>query len=778
MSRLKRLIVEIHRRSLWQVLGIYVVAAWVAFQVVQTLTEGLGLPDWFPGFALALLILLLPVVLATAFVQEGVRGLRPEAFPPFVAGPGAGAPAAEAAESEPAEPKVVEARGVHHHIFTWRNAVLGGLLAFALLGLAVSGYMAMRLLGIGPVGTLVAKGVLNPRDRIVLADFENRTSDSLLAMAVTDAFRTDLAQSPVVSIADEEYVARVLVRMQTEPGAPFDYDLAREVAVREGSRAVIAGEVSSAGTAYVLSARLVAAESGRVLWADRQSADEPAAIIPAIDRLSKRLRERIGESLKTIRANEPLETVTTSSLEALQKYSHALRVLDEGDVETGITLLEEAVALDTTFAMAYRKLGIALDRRGRENARMMEAFTKAFEHRDRLTDRERYTTIGSYYSFVADDRERTIAAYRALLDLHPDDRTGLNNLAVAYAAQRNYAQAVELTRRTIELDPFFVLGYTNTAAYQVALGRWEAAESTLAAFARALPDHPWMELYQAPIAYARGDHEAVEAHVLSAREARKESLLIRAATSSLLSWLAALHGRLAEAERHEFDARTADEQRGIPGAALLLEIRRSWLDSFVRNRPGEAVRRLEAALERYPLDEFEPLDRPYLRLAPLYAYSGRPDRAKEFLSAWESEIDPLIQRGIDSRHGARGAIALAEGRFDEAIAGFRAWADRTSPLVGLPALAEAYDRAGQSDSALAVYERFVTTPWMLRLDDDAVALPRAYERLGDLYEQRGDTAKAIYYYAKFAELWQDADPELQPRVEAARWAITVLAPDT
>jgi tetratricopeptide (TPR) repeat protein len=746
MSRLKRLIHEIHRRSLWQVLSVYLISSWVTLQVADTVTAALGLPDWVPKFALVLLIVLLPVVLATAFVQEGVGGREARQVP---------TPANETADLEAA--KRPPERGVHHHIFTWRNAIVGAVLAFALLGVAVSGYMAMRLMGIGPVGTLVAKGVLNPRDRIVLADFENRTSDSLLAMAVTAAFRTDLSQSSVVSMADEEYVARVLVRMQTEAGAPLDYDLAREVAIREGLRAVVAGEVSSVGTAYVLSARLVAAETSEVLWADRQSADDPTAIIPAIDRLSKRLRERIGESLKTIRDNEPLETVTTSSLEALQKYSQSLRVLEGGEVETGITLLEEAVALDTTFAMAYRKLGIALGRRGRDMARRVEAYTKAFEYRDRLTDRERYTTIGSYYQLVADDRERAIAAYRALLDLHPDDQTGLNNLALLYAAQRDYEHAVELTQREIEFYPFHYLGYSNTAYYQVALGRWEAAESTLAAWAAALPGHPRLEWRRAELAHARGDYEAAEAHLLAVREARKESLRFRAVTSRALAWLATLHGRLAQAERHEFDASAADEQRGIPGAAFRFEMVRAFFDSYHRNRPAELVRRADAALERYPLDELEPLDRPYLGLALGYAYSGRPDRAKEFLSAWESEIDSLIRRGVDFRHGARAAIALAEGRFEEAI--------------------DAYDRAGQSDSALAVYERFVITPWMARMDDD-VFLPRAYERLGELYEQRGDTAKAIYYYGKLVELWKDADPELQPRVEAARRAIEALSPDT
>jgi tetratricopeptide (TPR) repeat protein len=99
-------------------------------------------------------------------------------------------------------------------------------------------------------------------------------------------------------------------------------------------------------------------------------------------------------------------------------------------------------------------------------------------------------------------------------------------------------------------------------------------------------------------------------------------------------------------------------------------------------------------------------------------------------------------------------------------------------MCALPYLAWAYDQAGEPDSALAIYERYIATPYMWRLQEDSWWLYRAYERLGDLYEQRGDTAKAVYYYGKLVELWKDADPELQPRVEAARRAIVALSPDT
>ena len=168
MSGLKQLIQEVHRRSLWQVLGIYVAVSWVVFQVVQTLTEGLGLPDWVPPLAFVLLLIGLPIVMATAFVQEGLSPAS-NRDPTLLPGP-----------EVTVETDARKGSGARR-LFTWRNALLGGALAFALLGIVTAGYTAMRAMGIGPMGSLVAKGVIAPRERIVLADFENLTSDSLLA---------------------------------------------------------------------------------------------------------------------------------------------------------------------------------------------------------------------------------------------------------------------------------------------------------------------------------------------------------------------------------------------------------------------------------------------------------------------------------------------------------------------------------------------------------------------------------------------------------------------
>jgi hypothetical protein len=155
---------------------------------------GIGLPDWVPGTAIMLLLIGLPIVLATAFVQEG--GPRRSGSHPGVPGPeGFETPSPVAAE--PTAHPVAEPVGSGARLFTWSRALTGVILAFAALGLAATGFMGMRALGIGPAGTLVARGELRERDLIVLADFRNATRDSRLGGVVTEALRIDLGQSPI-----------------------------------------------------------------------------------------------------------------------------------------------------------------------------------------------------------------------------------------------------------------------------------------------------------------------------------------------------------------------------------------------------------------------------------------------------------------------------------------------------------------------------------------------------------------------------------------------------
>ena len=779
MSRLKRLVVEVHRRSLWQVLLIYAGGSWVVFEVVQTLTEGLGLPDWFPAFALGLLIVLLPVVLATAFVQEG--GPRTSGYDPTLL------PESEGPLGEMKEERGERDRGARR-VLTWRNAILGGVVAFALLGVAVSGYTAMRLMGIGPVGSLVAKGVIERGERIVLADFENLTSDSLLAVAVTEALRTDLSQSRLLRLAEPAYLGRVLARMEKDPSVTLDEALAREVGIREGLRAVIAGEVSAVGTGYVLSARLVAAESGEVMAGWRETARDSNGIIDAIDRLSKAIRQRAGESLKSIRGSEPLERVTTGSLEALKMYSEGWRQSDRGGLGRPIQLWQQAIALDSGFAAAYRAIGVRYYIRS-ERAQAVQALSKAYELRDGLTERERYSTIGLYHIIVDGDANRALDAYSTLVEIS-DSTWGLNNLALLYGHFRDSERAERLYRRALlEADSILGVAYNNIFETEVTLGKFDEARRTWERWAEKLPGAYWRYSRLADLAAYLGDYAMAEAHIqarVGAGDTPDERLRAQAWVSFMRANLALLQGKLADARRHYREAVSTEEKRGAISQPFEFATFAALLEVWFAGDTAGGSQTLEAVLRRHPLSEMTPLDRPYLLLANFYALAEQPERARAVLNEYETAIDPTLRGYMERPRYDRvaGAVALAEGRYEESIRLMRLSDEGWCWVCSLALLGRAYDLAGQADSAVAVYERYVTQPQSGRslygdwLEvSDPFWLPLVYERLASLHADRGDVGKAVEYYSRLIERWKDADPELQPRVEAARRAIVALSPD-
>ncbi len=801
MSGLKQLIQEVHRRSIWQVLGIYLGASWMALQVVEIMTQSVGLPDWVQPFAIVLLVIGFPIVLATAFVQEGMRG-RPDSRQAAAAPVRSqSAPhASDDPESRPiAEPRPDETgagavegpelqagaiaaaapeRGTHHRIFTWRNALLGGVAAFAFLGVVTAGYMTMRTVGIGPAATLVAKGAIDERAVVILADFGS--SDPLLARAATEAFRVDLSQSDVVRLAEPSFVARALRRMERPANGVLGAELAREIAQREGVGAVIAGEINPAGTGFVLTGQVLDPAEGTVLASHRETAADSSEILPAIDNLSKKLRERIGESYASIHADEPLERATTANLEALRLYSQAIDAADaRADVPRAVALLEEALALDTAFAMAWRKLGVVLMNRQQQRTRALEALEMAYRHRDRLTKRERYFAAASYFQQGTREPEKAIPAYENLLEMDPEDDWALNNLGVAYQQLRNLDRAEEHYRLAVEADSASSsLPLSNLTGTLVAQGKVEEAEQTLDTHRRLFPDDATAYRNGAVLASVRGDYEAAREGWEDLRERQTGNLFWRALTSGGLAAAAATQGRLEEAEGHWADAEAADVQRGLAAEALDDALESVWYDLLVRGDETQAAVRLRDALESYPLDEMPPLDRPYTQLASLAALSGQPGKAREILTQYEQEVPELIRKRSTSYRRALGSIAAAEARYEEAVAEFRRSDFGGCVFCALPGLADVYDRAGERDSAIAVRERYLATSSFGRTFRDPTVLGPALERLGQLYDEAGDRQKAVEYYAKFVELWRDADPELQPRVEAAQRRIDEIFAET
>jgi tetratricopeptide (TPR) repeat protein len=705
----------------------------------------LGLPTWVFASAVGLLVVGLPIVVATSTVERR-----------RIVGTTGGAGAADS-------------------WLTWRRALIAGALGFGVLAVVTVGYSGMRALGIGPAGSLIASGAIAERERVILADFENRTTDSAHGPTVTELMRIGLSQSQAISIVDPSQVGRILLLMQRDPAHGVDAAVAMEAAQREGINAVITGEIVAVGSGYSISARLVST-GGDVLAALQETAGSEDELVGAVDRLAAGLRERVGESLRSIRRREPLERVTTRSMRALRLFSQGLRASNLGDDPRAMQLLEEAIALDTTFAMAYRKLAIVLQNHAERRSRAVEAATKAYQYRDALTERERYLVTAAYHSVVTRNRDQIMSAYSTVLDLYPYETIALNNLGVVYSNLREFERAAALYARALTVDSTSSLHYRNLSETLERVGNPDSAASIVERFARRMPGNPEVAITRILGAALRKDYDAAEQLGYALMDEQRGRVFWEAIAYMWLGNLSALRGQMNRAQREWDRSLVLTAERDLSGRYLVRAAQRAILERLLLDDSVGTRRVLGDALERYPLESLAPLDRPYGSLANAFAAAGDPARGRELIAEFDATPEADHSRDAErARHGALGIAALAEGRPEEAIDEFWQWDDGNACYTcAYPWLARAYDQMGESDSALALYERFVEIP-SSSVGNDAGHLAQAYVRVGELYEQRGDRERAIDYYQRFVDLWKNADPELQQQVEEVRGRIVRLA---
>ncbi len=732
---------EIAKNHPVRVAALFGLAAALTLMVVYGLMIALGLPDWVFAGAIALLAIGLPIILTTGH-QERRRAVQH---------------ATGMATTTPV--------GLKKH-FTWGKAIGGGGLAFAGLSVVAVAYMVTRTLGIGPAATLMATGALGERELIILSEFENRTADSTLGSTVTELLRVSLTESPVIRLADPARLGESRARMQLPANAPITEAIAREIAERENMKAILAGEVVPLGDGYLVSARLVSA-TGEILTAQQASAGSAGELIPAVDELSAKLRERVGESLRSIRRTLPLELVTTGSLRALRLYTQATQAEIAGDDDRAVALLEEAVLEDSTFAMAYRKIGTVLNNNFEQRSRAREAVSKAYELRDRLTELERGYAIAQYHVEVTGRREEALAAYRTILERYPTDHRSLNNSGVLYSQMGDDARAKEFYARALQYDSTWAPGFANLAYEQKMLGEFAEAENTLDAMEARFPGNPDAHEARGFLAVAQRDLPAAEQHFVDLRAAQRGHLGWEAQSTEQLAFLAAMQGRFREGEAYLNDALAAHGQRRTRYAAEQRLVS-WWYGTYgASGQPGAGRQRLERVASPEVMNNIPVPDRWYETLIGYYAAVDL-DRARALLRDMEASGMPeLGQNFARSYDRAAGWVAIASGDVQGGLAKLRAGIDGWGCQgCGHLLMARAHDAAGNADSSLHYWEAYQSNKE--GIPSIEANLATAYQRLGELYESRGDREKAAQFYNEFIELWENADPEFQPQVQEAR----------
>jgi serine/threonine protein kinase/tetratricopeptide (TPR) repeat protein len=333
---------------------------------------------------------------------------------------------------------------------------------------------------------------LTDKDVIVIADFANTTGDPVFDTTLKEALAVDLEQSPFLNVLSDRGLSETLKLMGRSSDQRITRDVGREVCMRTGSKALLVGSIASLGSHYAITLKAVSCRAGDLLGAAQTEAESREKILQTLGEAAATLRGKLGESLASVQKfDKPLDEATTSSLEALQAYTEGDRLAREkGDTEA-LPLLKRAVELDPNFARAYASLGVRYNNLGQASL-AIENVRRAYELRDRVSEREKYYIACTYFTLVTGELEKGIQHYELWIRDYPRDYVAQTNLGVNYFSIGQFERAAAVTREALRVEPASIIGYNNLGVAYFSMNRWDEAKAAFGdALARKL-DGPYL----------------------------------------------------------------------------------------------------------------------------------------------------------------------------------------------------------------------------------------------------------------------------------------------
>ena len=607
--------------------------------------------------------------------------------------------------------------------------------------------------------------VLSDKDTVVLADFASSTGDSVFDGTLRQGMAVQLEQSPFLSLISDQRIRHTLRLMGRPAEAQLTPDLAREVCERTGSAAVLEGSIASLGSQYVLGLRAKNCRTGDVLDEEQAQAVKKEDVLNALSQIASKFRTRVGESMSTIeRHGTPLAEATTESLEALEAYSAAWKVHNSRGGAAALPLFRRATEIDPNFAMAHASLGrmyADID----ELDLSAESTSRAWQLRDRTSDREKFFITASYEALVTGNLEKARQTCEAWARTYPRDalpHVMLSGYLNKVTAQ--YERAAAEARKAIELDPDFAVGYYNLAVNYAYVDRLGEAENTLRRAAGRGLEIDEFDMLEYDIAFLSADQPGMEREAARARERSGESWI-----SNKEAFALAYSGRLKQARAMSRRAMEQAQQAAQRERAGLWNAGEALQEAFFGNA-FEASKRAEAALELSKDREVEYGAAVALALAK---YSSRSetltnDLAKRFPedTCVRFSYLPTLRAMLALNHGEH---SRARDLLQTAVPyelGVRA---NFGSLYPVYVRGEAYLADNKGAEAAVEFQKILNHRGIV-ISDPIGAL--AHLQLGRAYALAGGMAKAKSAYQDFLTVWKDADPDIpilkQAKVEYAK----------